>query len=235
MNTSPLAEKIQSPDAVADLQHQADVGSEARDECYRDLYLDVFERCLVSGFFCWLVARLVGDYVSEPNVGSLVFLPSEGLVVVFMAIRRRSRAVSHHLGAWLIALGATCAPMLAAPATDRALVPVAWGAVILLFGLIIQVHAKISLGRSMGVVAAHRGLTLVGPYRFVRHPMYAGYLVGHLAVLALNPSLWNLFVYSLCYALQVPRFLLEERLLSVDPTYRNYQTEVRFRLIPGIF
>jgi protein-S-isoprenylcysteine O-methyltransferase Ste14 len=235
MNTSPLAEHVDIPTAVAELRCQADVDSEVRDESRSDLYLDLFERFLVCGFFCWLVARLVADCLSEGHGASLVFLPCEGLVVVFMAIRRRSRNLSRHLGPWLIALGATCAPMLVAPASNQALVPAAWAAVVLLFGLILQVHAKLSLGRSMGVVAAHRGLSLAGPYRLLRHPMYAGYLVGHLAVLALNPSLWNLLVYSVSYALQIPRLLLEERLLSMDPTYRAYQTHVRFRLIPGIF
>ena len=91
------------------------------------------------------------------------------------------------------------------------------------------------LGRSMGAVAAHRGLCLRGPYRFVRHPMYAGYLMGHLGFLAVNPSLWNLAVYVACYALQIPRLFLEEEFLGVDPRYREYQTQVRFRLIPGVF
>jgi protein-S-isoprenylcysteine O-methyltransferase Ste14 len=235
MCTSTLPEKIDSPVAVGPPHYEVDVASAARDETWSDLYLDVFERLLMGGFFCWLVARLIADYVSEGNVGSLILLPSEGLVVVFMVIRRTSRAMSRHLGAWLLALGATCAPMLVAPVSDQAVVPVALGAVIILLGMIIQILAKLSLGRSMGVVAAHRGLSLVGPYRFVRHPMYAGYLLGHLAVLALNPTLWNLCVYSLAYTLQIPRFLLEERLLSVDPCYRDYQTQVRFRLIPGIF
>ena len=235
MSTTTLVEKIETRVAGAELGCLVDLPSKARDESSRDLYLDVFERLLVGGLFCWLVARMVAAYATEGNVGTLVLLPSEGLVVVFMIIRRTSRAMSRHPGAWLMALGATCAPMLVAPAVDKALVPVAWGVVIVLVGMIVQVHAKISLGRSMGVVAAHRGLRLVGPYRFVRHPMYVGYLVGHLAFLVLNPSAWNLLVLSLCYGVQIPRLLLEERLLSVDPCYRDYQTRVRFRLIPGIF
>src|SRR5258708_1947994 len=245
MSTSTLQERIASPVAVADSCDEVDVAVVdvavvkvavmARDEGWSDLYLDVFERFLVCGFFCWLVARLVANYASEGSVGSLFVLPSEALVVFFMVIRRTSRTMSRQPGAWLMALGATCAPMLVAPVSDQALVPVALGAAIVILGLLIQVHAKISLGRSMGVVAAHRGLSLGGPYRFVRHPMYAGYLLSHLACLALNPSLWNLLVYSLCYALQLPRLLLEERLLGADPCYRDYQTQVRVRLIPGIF
>jgi protein-S-isoprenylcysteine O-methyltransferase Ste14 len=222
-----MTDDLQSPDAV-----------KAREDAVagrQDRFLDWFERLLIVGFFCWLVVQLVGNFQTERNVGSLFLLPSEGLVVVFILIRRSSRVMSHNPGAWLMALAATCAPMLVTSVADQSLVPPTVGAVVLLMGIIIQIHAKLTLGRSLGCVAAHRGLTLGGPYRFVRHPMYLGYLVSHLAFLAMNPSWWNLGVYSVCYALQIPRLLLEERLLSGDANYRAYQAKVRFRLIPGVF
>jgi protein-S-isoprenylcysteine O-methyltransferase Ste14 len=65
--------------------------------------------------------------------------------------------------------------------------------------------------------------------------MYAGYLLGHLGFLVVNLSGWNLLVYAVCYSLQVPRLLAEERLLSQDPGYRAYQATVRYRLLPGLF
>jgi hypothetical protein len=42
-------------------------------------------------------------------------------------------------------------------------------------------------------------------------------------------------VYVICYSVQIPRILTEERLLGQDPRYREYQTVVRYRLIPGVF
>ncbi len=109
------------------------------------------------------------------------------------------------------------------------------GASLLLMGTILQVHAKLVLGRSFGCVPANRGLKLNGPYRFVRHPMYAGYLLGHIAFLMMNPTAWNWVVYAACYSLQIPRMLTEERLLSEDHRYRAYQSAVTYRLIPGLF
>ena len=94
-------------------------------------------------------------------------------------------------------------------------------------GMVVQLHAKITLGRSFGCVPAHRGLKLSGPYRFVRHPMYAGYLLSHLAFLAMNLTPWNIAVYALCYSLQLPRLLAEERLLSRDRCYRDYRAAVQ--------
>jgi protein-S-isoprenylcysteine O-methyltransferase Ste14 len=65
--------------------------------------------------------------------------------------------------------------------------------------------------------------------------MYAGYVLSHVAFLAMNPTLWNLTAYAVCLCLQVPRLLAEERLLRQDPQYRAYQAGVRYRLLPGLF
>jgi protein-S-isoprenylcysteine O-methyltransferase Ste14 len=200
-----------------------------------DTCLDWSERLLILALFGWLVVRLATNSGGADSWASLLLLPSEGLVVVFVLIRRPSRQMSRHVGEWLLALAATCAPLLVSAGADMSLVPAALGGLLLLAGIIVQVHAKITLGRSFGCVPAHRGLKLAGPYRVVRHPMYAGYLVSHLAFLAMNPTLWNLGVYAFCYGLQIPRLLTEERLLSADPAYQAYQARVRYRLIPGVF
>jgi protein-S-isoprenylcysteine O-methyltransferase Ste14 len=190
---------------------------------------------MVLALYGWLAVRLFTDLGSAALVASLLLLPSEGLAVVFLLIRRRTSQVSRRPGEWLLALAATSAPLLVNGGTGQSLVPATVGGMVLLKGMIIQVHAKITLGRSFGCVPAHRGLQLAGPYRFVRHPMYAGYLVSHVAFLAMNPTLWNLGVYALLYGLQVPRLLSEERLLAADPVYCAYQALVRYRLIPGVF
>jgi protein-S-isoprenylcysteine O-methyltransferase Ste14 len=190
---------------------------------------------LLLGFYGWLVARLLIGYWSNGGVASLLLLPSEGLVVFFILFRRRASELSKRPAEWLLALAATCSPMLVSTGVGDALVPATVGAAILLLGMLVQLHAKLTLGRSLGCVPAHRGLKLSGPYRFVRHPMYAGYLVSHLAFLLMNPTWWNLAVYAFCYALQIPRLLAEERLLARDTHYRDYQAAVRYRLIPGVF
>jgi protein-S-isoprenylcysteine O-methyltransferase Ste14 len=196
--------------------------------------LDLFERAIVLALYGWLVARIFGRFETTADLASLLLLPSEGLVVVFMAIRRPTERVSRSPRDWAIAVGATCAPMLVARG-GAALISPALAATVLMFGMIVQVHAKLALGRRFGCVPAHRGLQLGGPYRFVRHPMYAGYLLGHAAYLAINPTAWNLVAYALCYALQIPRLLSEERLLAGDPSYQSYCALVRWRLLPGLF
>lgn len=197
--------------------------------------LDWSERLLLLAFFGWLVARMLAHYLVHGGAANLMLLPSEGLVVLLVLIRRPARVLSRRPAEWLAALAATWSVMLVIPRSGHSLIPSEVGVLVILMGTIIQLHAKAILGRSFGCVPAHRGLRLGGPYQFVRHPMYAGYLLTHVAFLAMNLSPWNGAVYALCYGLQVPRLLAEERLLAQDPGYRSYQDRVRYRLIPGVF
>jgi protein-S-isoprenylcysteine O-methyltransferase Ste14 len=205
-----------------------------------DRTLDWVERLLVAGLYSVLVVRILAVLKpQEAMEGLLTALPlllSEGLVVVFVLLRRPAIETSRRPGDWLLATVATCAPLMVQyPGNHPSLPVVLLGAVVWLVGLIVQVHAKLALRWSFGCVPAHRGLVQAGPYQFVRHPMYAGYALGHLGILAMNPTLWNLACYLLGDGLQVPRILAEERLLSRDPHYRDYRSIVRFRLIPGLF
>jgi protein-S-isoprenylcysteine O-methyltransferase Ste14 len=197
--------------------------------------LDWLERLFVLGLYGWLVARLLGKYLADGGMVNLLLLPSEGVVVVFLLVRRPAATISRRPVEWLWALVATISPMLVNTGIGEPLIPVMAAAFLLLMGLLVQVWAKLTLGRSLGLVPAHRGLKLSGPYRYVRHPMYAGYLLSHLAFLLVNPTWWNLAVYGLCYGLQIPRLLAEERLLHRDPRYRTYERVVRSRLLPGVF
>jgi protein-S-isoprenylcysteine O-methyltransferase Ste14 len=85
------------------------------------------------------------------------------------------------------------------------------------------------------MVPALRGVKTGGPYRFVRHPMYAGYAIGHVGFLLINPVWWNFAVYGAATACQVVRLLAEEKLLSRSPDYQAFRSAVRYRLIPGAF
>ena len=196
---------------------------------------DAAERAIVLLVYLGLVARIVRHAFETGQSANLLLLISEGLIVVFLVLRRPATQISTDWRQWAVAFSATLAPLFVVPTAGRALAPPLVGALLLVAGTIVQVHAKLALGRSFGCVPAHRGLKLAGPYRFVRHPMYAGYLVAHAAFLMMNPALVNVAIYAICYACQIPRIFAEERLLARDPRYREYQRVVRYRLIPGAF
>ena len=199
------------------------------------LACDLGEMAIVLLLYQAMVERLLTADGVHWKLVNLLLIPSESLVVIFMLFRRRTEQISRRWQDWLLAFAATVAPMLVSPSFGTTLVPPVLGAVLLLSGTIIQIHAKVALGRSFGCVPANRGLKLTGPYRFIRHPMYAGYLLSHIAFLLMNPTMWNLAVYFVCLALQIPRLISEERLLGQDSRYFEYRALVRYRLIPGLF
>ena len=75
-----------------------------------------------------------------------------------------------------------------------------------------------------------------GPYRFVRHPSYAGTIFFELAISVLLASWWAIIAGGLCAVLFIVRTALEDRLLRAELTgYKEYALRVRYRLLPGIW
>ena len=105
----------------------------------------------------------------------------------------------------------------------------------MLLGFLLQISAKLVLRRSFGLVAASRGVKIGGPYRLIRHPMYAGYLLTHVGFFLAHPSSWNFAVNSTALAAQCLRLLAEERLLREDPVYAAFMAKTGYRLVPLVF
>ena len=197
------------------------------------MLLDAFERTvilIVFGHFAFVMLA-----AGKAGVLSLILLVSESLPVFLILTRREANALSDKPLDWLLALMGTTLPLLALPVGSNPLVPIGLSGAIMLLGLYVQISAKVILGRSFGLIAANRGIKVSGPYRIVRHPIYAGYIITHVGFLLCFPSLWNLGLYSTQLVVQVARLLREEHLLKQDLTYRDYVASVRYRLFPMIF
>jgi protein-S-isoprenylcysteine O-methyltransferase Ste14 len=100
-------------------------------------------------------------------------------------------------------------------------------------GELLVLWSLIKLGRRFGIAPADRGLVVSGPYRFVRHPMYAGELILRLALSAgsaESSSAW--FLIPLMLVLQALRAIREERVIK---GYADYANSVRWRFLPGVF
>jgi len=75
-----------------------------------------------------------------------------------------------------------------------------------------------------------------GPYRYVRHPGYVGYIISWLATSLALGSLWGLIPAGLVVCLMVVRTALEDRTLQDElDGYKEYAAQVRYRLLPGIW
>jgi protein-S-isoprenylcysteine O-methyltransferase Ste14 len=75
-----------------------------------------------------------------------------------------------------------------------------------------------------------------GPYRYVRHPMYAMLVPFMFGIAFVLGSWWALVPAGLIGVLYVIRTALEDRMLQEElPGYREYAQKVRYRLFPGIW
>src|SRR5262249_54851734 len=118
---------------------------------------------------------------------------------------------------------------------ETGILPDAATAGLLAIGLIVVVVGKVTLGRSFGLVPANRGVVIAGPYAFVRHPIYSGYLVTHAAFLLAHPHVWNVLLVLSSDVALIVRALLEERVLDHDERYRAYCQRVGWHFVPGVF
>jgi len=90
------------------------------------------------------------------------------------------------------------------------------------------------MGKAFGIAPAHRGLVMSGPYRYIRHPMYAGELLSLVGTLFAYPGLRNTLVIVIFTASLLWRIFQEEKILGRNG-YRHYANLVKWRLVPGIW
>jgi len=84
-------------------------------------------------------------------------------------------------------------------------------------------------------VPANGGVVATGPYAIVRHPIYAGYLVTHLAFVMAHPRVSNAVIALVADGALIVRALMEERMMAGDAQYRVYCRRVGWHLVPGVF
>lgn len=166
----------------------------------------------------------------------LLFVVIESYTLVLLLVARRALVRDMSALAMLATLYAVFYYVLLEPAGTRRLVPEYIGVALMVAGALCQFSAKVVLGRSFGILPAYRKhIVIAGPYRLVRHPMYLGYLIGHVGVLLASFSMQNLAVMATLYIAQAIRIQKEEAVLCNVDEYRLYQKRVRWRLLPGVF
>jgi protein-S-isoprenylcysteine O-methyltransferase Ste14 len=123
--------------------------------------------------------------------------------------------------AWLSAI----APLGAIASSDT-------GSLLAMPGLVLSIWSLDSLGSSFSISPSDRGLVQSGPYRILRHPMYAGELLSLAGVCVSQFLLWNWMVFAVFGVSIYMRIIEEESILT---SYRPYTRAVPWRLIPFIW
>ncbi len=112
--------------------------------------------------------------------------------------------------------------------------PLAGGALLLSsIGYTIAVWGALYLGRSFAVLVAVREVVAEGPYRFVRHPIYCGYVLHLVSLFLSRPTLGmaTLLIVHLCILVWRAR-IEEASLREHSAAYREYARKTGF-LLPG--
>lgn len=159
-------------------------------------------------------------------------------LIVWSYLRRgpavaTSRSVTAHVAAVVATLAPFAIPLLHAssPGTGRQLT----ADVLLLAGTAWSVWSLRFLGRNLSVIAQARDVADRGPYRWIRHPLYAGEIVSSLGLAIAAGSAAAAALWLMLCALQGYRAVREEQvLLRALPGYRAYRARTA-ALLPGIF
>ncbi|MCP4428726.1 MAG: isoprenylcysteine carboxylmethyltransferase family protein [Chloroflexi bacterium] len=109
------------------------------------------------------------------------------------------------------------------------LVGYAWGTYALIENRFFSSVVRIQTERGHHVVSS-------GPYRWMRHPGYAGALLTYLATPVFLDSIWAFLPTLFIIVVLVVRTRLEDETLQVELAgYNDYAKRVRYRLLPGIW
>jgi protein-S-isoprenylcysteine O-methyltransferase Ste14 len=213
-------------------------GSDFAAEGTRDLPRERLGEFAAKGATCALfvvlATRIGAEYARTGHLTGLLLLVSELLVVLLTVVRRPAAVVDRSMVTRLVATLSIAGVYFIRP-TGAALVPDVATALLSGLGLVVIITGKLTLGRSFGLMPANRGVVCRGIYRLMRHPIYAGYVVTHVAFVVAHPTPWNVALILTSDAALLVRAVYEERTLARDPAYAEYVTAVRWRVLPGVF
>jgi protein-S-isoprenylcysteine O-methyltransferase Ste14 len=170
-----------------------------------------------------------GDlHVVVPQAGTEVFL------AVLMLMRPPPgdvRLTAPVLAAAIVSNGHFALFDFEAPSGPAAAV----GSVLLVGAVYVAAWAHVVLGRSFSILPAVRTLRTRGPYRLVRHPIYAALVLTDVGLALSRPTPRNALLAATGVVAHVVRVLQEERMWLRRSEYRAYRRRTRRRLLPFVW
>jgi protein-S-isoprenylcysteine O-methyltransferase Ste14 len=169
------------------------------------------------------------------GIADRIWVVGAVLMGLLVLVRHPSKATAITPTA-LLATGASMVlPLMMSP-EDPSSGPMAVAGVgIEVAGVIVGQGSRLYLGRHFALLPANRGVVTGGPFRFVRHPIYLGWLVLSIGYVMAYPSLRNAAIVMAVLPAILWRIHQEEALLAAEPEYREYLARTPWRLIPFIY
>lgn len=236
--------------------NSAVAGSRARVVSSDSARLLVFGRVVPASFFALLgyvqFLRLTAEVralPAPPTASAIVSGPLPGaLYLLFCAIpvviyvgRPAPRARDGRALPRLAGLAGTVMLLVvgALPQGDPVYTPPSWfgglSTVMTVAAFSLAVYGLLYLRRSLSIIPEARRLVTGGPYRLVRHPLYAAEITAAVAFVLVSPGALAVIVLFPFIATQLLRSRYEERLLAATyPEYSRYAARTR-RLVPLVW
>jgi protein-S-isoprenylcysteine O-methyltransferase Ste14 len=102
-------------------------------------------------------------------------------------------------------------------------------------GAAVSVWILIRLRNSFSILPQARALVTTGPYRRIRHPLYAAEGIASLGLMLQFVQPWSAVITLIGFACQILRMHYEEQVLGAAfPEYSPYKART-YRLVPGVY
>ena len=171
---------------------------------------------------------------SLAGAANVVWLTGAAIMAVMSFARFAPRTSTVNLRTLAASGGMLILPCFMRPTNLSAGALATTGLIFELFGVVLTQVARVYMGRSFGVLPANRGIVSKGPFRWVRHPIYFGWLILAIGYAMSYPNDRNIMLIAATLPFMVWRIDQEEVHLSADPEYRRYMDRVRYRLWPWV-
>lgn len=126
--------------------------------------------------------------------------------------------------------------------TELHLIPGGWNNVgiwaLIMLTVFMQYHSTLYLAKYSEKVVVPTAVVQFGPYRFVRHPIYASTMLLFVTYFtALRAPMSVLFIVAVCLMYYGQKAKLEEALMleTFGERYSEYMSEVRYKFIPFVY
>jgi protein-S-isoprenylcysteine O-methyltransferase Ste14 len=191
--------------------------------------------CLLAASFLLAMLPAGREFAfSLAGAANVVWLAGAAIMAVMSFARFAPRSTTVNLQTIAASGGMLILPWFMRPTHASSGALASTGLIFELFGVMLTQVARVYMGRSFGILPANRGIVSKGPFRWVRHPIYFGWLVLSIGYAMSFATERNVVLIAMTLPFMVWRIGQEEKLLTADPEYRRYMDRVQYRLWPGI-
>ncbi len=187
---------------------------------------------ILAGWF--LMSAFPSGGPRDLSAANVIWSVGAILMALFSLVRAAPKATVVNVRSIAATAGMMMIPSMARWAPPSTGLTHATGLTLEIAGVGFTQLARVYLGRSFGLLPANRGIVCRGPFRLMRHPVYAGWLLMTLGYAICYPSALNMLINFVILPFLMWRIEQEEDVLMGDADYRAYSERTRWRLIPGL-